>query len=915
MPISTILYSVFLMPIQLIFELVFSAAYGLSGEKVGIAIVVLSLTINLLVLPLYRRADAMQEEERLIEARLHDGVAHIKKTFRGNERTMMLQTYYRQNNYSPLYVLRSAVSLLLEIPFFIAAYRFLSGLSLLQGVSFGPIADLGVPDGLIPIGGISINVLPILMTLINVISTVIFTKGYPLKSKIQLYAMAAFFLVFLYDSPSGLVFYWTLNNLFSLIKTIFYKIHNPKKVLRILVFCGGILAFIFGIIDYIINAFGYRLIFFCVLSVGMILPFVIHVIRSKKQSVRKVRQDDAKPNKKLFLGAALFLTALTGLLIPTTVIASSAQEFIIVGNYLHPVWYAVNSLLIAAGFFVLWLGIFYWLFSPRAKVIFERVMLVACGVAIVNYLFFSNNLGILNADLIYDNEIYYSFWQIVLNILVLIPVGWLIVFIVKKKAKIIGGVVAIAGVALFAMSVINTVQIFNTVNELDTASVSAKDEQPELSLSKDGQNVVVIMLDRAMGEYIPYIMEEHPELAEKLTGFTYYSNVISYGGHTNFGVPALFGGYEYTPVELNKRDTESLQSKHDEALKVMPVLFDQEGYKVTVCDPPYAGYKEIPDLSIYDEYPGIRTYYTQGTMSGAEVTDQIITNRYRNFFCHSIVKSVPVCLQRAMYNIGTYHNMNANFTSFSKSYDVLKKLSDITTVSEGSTGSFIMMENDTTHNSVIFADDRYMDATNDYYHSQTASTMTLGGVTLSLEDRAQISSYQTNIAALMRLADWFDELKKQGVYDNTRIILVSDHGFALNQIEELYFDETTARADNVNQRFGDAEFYFPLLLVKDFDSSGALRTDDTFMTNADVPTLATAGVIDKAINPFTGKVIESTEKTAHPQYIIASDDLSVSKNNGNTYLPSRWYSVSDSIWDKSNWELITKDGVITQYDR
>lgn len=101
--------------------------------------------MNFLVLPLYRRADAMQEEERETELRLHKGVAHIKKTFRGDERMMMLQTYYRQNNYKPTYVLKGATSLFLEIPFFIAAYAFLSNLELLHGVSFGPIRDLGAP--------------------------------------------------------------------------------------------------------------------------------------------------------------------------------------------------------------------------------------------------------------------------------------------------------------------------------------------------------------------------------------------------------------------------------------------------------------------------------------------------------------------------------------------------------------------------------------------------------------------------------------------------------------------------------------------------------------------------------------------------------------------------------------------------
>ncbi|MBQ3669657.1 MAG: hypothetical protein II920_10590, partial [Clostridia bacterium] len=39
-----------------------------------------------------------------------------------------------------------------------------------------------------------------------------YTKGHPLKEKIQVYGLAAVFLVLLYRSPSGLVLYWLLNN-------------------------------------------------------------------------------------------------------------------------------------------------------------------------------------------------------------------------------------------------------------------------------------------------------------------------------------------------------------------------------------------------------------------------------------------------------------------------------------------------------------------------------------------------------------------------------------------------------------------------------------------------------------------------------------------------------------------------------
>ena len=72
----------------------------------------------------------------------------------------------------------------------------------------------------------------LLMTLINIVSGIIYTKGHPLKSKIQVYGLALVFLVLLYHSPSGLVFYWLLNNVFSLVKNIFYKLKDPKKVLE-----------------------------------------------------------------------------------------------------------------------------------------------------------------------------------------------------------------------------------------------------------------------------------------------------------------------------------------------------------------------------------------------------------------------------------------------------------------------------------------------------------------------------------------------------------------------------------------------------------------------------------------------------------------------------------------------------------
>ena len=244
MTILHILYSLTIKPLELFFEVVYVLADRIIGNP-GISIIALSLAMNFLVLPLYRRADAMQDEERELEGKLSSGVQHIKKYFKGDERMMMLQTYYRQNNYKQSYVLRGSLPLLLEVPFFIAAYRFLSSLAALQGVSLGPIGNLGAPDGMLQFGGLAINVLPILMTLINIVSGAIYTKEMPVRTKVQLYGMALIFLVFLYDSPAGLVFYWTLNNVFSLVKNIFYKLKNPSRVLKALSVLIGVLAEIY----------------------------------------------------------------------------------------------------------------------------------------------------------------------------------------------------------------------------------------------------------------------------------------------------------------------------------------------------------------------------------------------------------------------------------------------------------------------------------------------------------------------------------------------------------------------------------------------------------------------------------------------------------------------------------------------
>ena len=64
-----ILDALFLKPLELVFEVVYMLAYKMVDNP-GMSIIVLSLFMNFLVLPLYMRADAIQEEEHAIEKKL-----------------------------------------------------------------------------------------------------------------------------------------------------------------------------------------------------------------------------------------------------------------------------------------------------------------------------------------------------------------------------------------------------------------------------------------------------------------------------------------------------------------------------------------------------------------------------------------------------------------------------------------------------------------------------------------------------------------------------------------------------------------------------------------------------------------------------------------------------------------------------
>ncbi|PTX42618.1 YidC/Oxa1 family membrane protein insertase [Christiangramia gaetbulicola] len=187
----------------------------------GWSIILLSLATQIIMLPLFWIADKIQDLEKARKDRMQPALDSIKNVQNKQEKYHYTREIYRKNNYSPFYSLTGLVGLLIQIPFFLAAYWLLLDYYPLIGISFGPISDLSQPDELLLIAGISINILPFLMTFANLLAAYFYTKNQDKSEKIQLVVIAIVFLVLLYNLSAALVLFWTMNNIFAIGKNWF----------------------------------------------------------------------------------------------------------------------------------------------------------------------------------------------------------------------------------------------------------------------------------------------------------------------------------------------------------------------------------------------------------------------------------------------------------------------------------------------------------------------------------------------------------------------------------------------------------------------------------------------------------------------------------------------------------------------
>jgi YidC/Oxa1 family membrane protein insertase len=894
-----ILYQIVIFPLVQILQICFIFIYRVF-HNIGLSVCGVSLAVSVLTLPLYLVAEGWQKKERDIQKKMKARTDKIKAVFRGDEQYMILSAWFRQNGYHPVFALRSSISLLIQIPFFIAAYSYLSGLDVLQGTSFLFFTDLGKPDGLISLGkgAPSVNILPLLMTFFNLAAGVVYTKGLALKEKIQIYASAIVFLALLYNSPSGLVLYWTLNNVFSLAKNIFQKIKNPARTLYFII-VPLLLAF-----DLYILFFRGGYIIKKLFLIGLGIPFfLLPLIIKRRESVKKAlgaffHGSFAGRKNRYFLCSLLLLFLLSGFVIPGSLIKSSVYEFSFIEQYTGPYPFIFNTLFQSFGLFILWPVCLYFMFSEKVRLFFSLLFSLLSITAVFNVFSVFENYGFLTNNLVFSEPkpVAFNLIPVLVNGLFLFIIIVFLSWLVFKRDEIIRYFQVLSLVSLCVLGFYNIVIIqkdFRRIAEQRRAE-NQSSITPLFSFSKSADNVVLVLLDRGIPGYVPYIFEEKPELRDIFSGFVYYPNCVSFASHTLVGAPPIYGGYEYTPREINRKDDVPLVEKHREAFLMLPKIFSGNDYRVSLNDPPFDNH-QMTNVGIFRDYPEIRAENIRGKytrewlnthpgISGLNITRTLNIKLLR----FSIFKMAPFAARNFLYDKGDWlyskytYNVDAASGGLTSGtideYVILDNLPSLSFLVGSEKGSFNAVYCNLTHNQAFFEAPEYTPAQN---------VVNRGNGPFADEDH-----YHVNMASFLLLAKWFTWMKSEGVYDNTRIIIVSDHG---NNLHSNFRNNITLPGGHSLQT------YNALLLFKDFNSRESLSTDNRFMTNADVPVLAVQDIIANPVNPFTGKKLAPDKEEG--AWISTVPVLDTTRHEKFRYrIPkNKWLHVKDNIFDPANW--------------
>lgn len=362
-----------------------------------------------------------------------------------------------------------------------------------------------------------------------------------------------------------------------------------------------------------------------------------------------------------------------------------------------------------------------------------------------------------------------------------------------------------------------------------------------LKLSRSHPNTVFIFLDRFMGSYVESILADDPSLAQRLDGFTWFPRTVSAGENSIAGLHPLLGGYDYMPDEMNKRGA-SLRDLSVEAFSILPYNFASKGYRVSMVNPRGLGFTMQGDCD-FIKVENISCSHIPASIShnkakelGFPINSLAEANYADLLVLLGAMRVAPYAMKDALYARGPWrpfldHSAGTTFREWAE----LGALEELTEIDEAQP-SFNFISNILPHEPYFMG----LDCT------PKTESLSVPREELSESGHSSLFSLQhanTARCALNLVADYLDYLKREGVYENTTILIGSDHGIVGDVLDNSRRAVAGGTTENRYVRLR------PLMMVKKSGASGSLKVSEQFMPNAEGPAILCED-IGGCINPY-----------------------------------------------------------------
>lgn len=914
-------------PLVFILEEIYMLCYYFS-HSAGIAIICLSFLVSLTLLPLFILIEKTKKKNDLLKAKMKPQLDEIKRCYKGQERYYYIKTLNRQYNFSTFKALIPLFTLLLQIPFFIAAYQLLNNYTFLSGKDFLIIKDLSKPDAIL---GITIHFLPIAMTLINLLTAFFYTRFGDKGERKQLYFIALGMLILLYNFSSGLLLYWTFNNLFSFFRLfitkpkVFFNLKSIKKFLdfikrkkhidilfvnpsiSLLFAFGSLYLFIAAklyytgnkppllilslLLIYLTEIFGflhiqrkkylfkkkksYFLLALIVFLFGLqhyflfSLPLTFPSISDISKSITTgltlisiicilyIFTKKSKNQHKqliLFFLPSLYLISLIYICGPLTAYSSFAIAF-----QFSPFELFLNNI----PWFFLSISIIlitYLILPSKLRFILNLTIIVLSISAFIYTYIVPIQLGdfiegqYVNEAILEAETSYYLLEYVFLVTLILLVTK---LDLNKHRRKLI--------YIYTFMLLIMYLQTSIKLKEIEYSNNSnlENDNLTTISFSKTEQNIVYFVADMFLGAYMHDILKDYPKLYEELEGFVYYPNTISISPVTITSMGPMLLGKEYA-IDIEEFNHSTMETLSSKMVSQSELFFDQikaKNFHITANKIPYTSAKpKSVDtfLPIWNENWGEFNAQLNISKPNPKVQMSFLVG-------NSLFYAMPLFLKSWIYNNGNWfydsnsRSFNAGVSKYCNFIRLLPHISNTTSNEK----NFIFYHSMSTHYPWNKVDNKNKFIKN-------------------------VSSYENQKWFLLEFVRWLDWMRTNEVYDNTKIILASDHGLYIDNAESAIFADSLFWDKSGQNKLPSRIFWRlnPLLLVKDFHETNKLKYNNQLMSNSDIPSILF--------------------NTNYSDSVVNSDSRIL-----NTYVtytgynePKYHFQIKTNIYNSKNWTLV-----------